>query len=77
LSKVKLARSFFSDLLDFVAQVARFDCIANRNAEFFEVDRFSNEVVSAAAESRDRVIDLDVACDHDHNRLRTLTFDLS
>ena len=51
LPEIKLSRSFFSDLFNFASQVARFDGISNRNAEFFEVDGLGDEVVGAAAQS--------------------------
>ena len=54
-----------------------FDRIADRDAEFFEVDRLADEIVSAAAQSRNGVIDLNIAGDHDHDRFGMFTLDLA
>jgi hypothetical protein len=63
--------------LNFASQVPGFGCIANRDAELFQVDGFSDEIVGAAAQGRDGVTDLNIARDHDHYRFGMFTLDLT
>jgi len=55
----------------------RLDAVADRDAQFFEVDWLRDEIISAAAQGRNRVLNEHVACDHDHDRVRLSRFDLA
>ena len=50
------------------------DPVANGDLEFAEPDRLADEIVSASAQRRDRVFELDVARDHNHDGLRLAFF---
>src|SRR5262245_50808122 len=49
---------------------AGLDPVADGDLEFAEPDRLTDEIVSAAAQRRDRVLEMNVARDHDHDGLR-------
>src|SRR5215470_2614036 len=55
---------------DLAPESAGLDPVADGDLEFTEPDRLADEIVSAAAQRRDRVFELDVARDHDHDGLR-------
>jgi len=49
LIETKLLRPFSAKHVQFFPKFAGFDAVTNCNLQFFEVDRFSDEVVGAAA----------------------------
>jgi hypothetical protein len=53
------------------------DPVADGDLEFAEPDRLGYEIVGAAAQRRDRVFELDITRDHNHDglRLALLVFD--
>ena len=77
MTEIKLARPFFSDLRYFPAQVPGFDRVSYRDAKFFKVDGLGDEIVGATAECGNRVINLDVTGDHDHDCFRMIVFDFT
>src|SRR4030095_16178010 len=60
LSKVKLPLTFFSDLRYFSPQLTGFNRVADCDAEFFQIDWLADEIVGAAAQSRDGIVDLNI-----------------
>ena len=63
-------RSFAAKLRHFFAQVAGFNAVANCDVEFFQVDRLANEIVRAAAQRGDCLVNQHVGGNHYYDRVR-------
>ncbi len=69
LIKAKLLRAFAAKQVHFLAQVAGFNAIPNRDLQLFEVDRLTDEVVRTSAQGRDRFVNQNVGGNHYYYRI--------
>jgi len=59
-----------AQITNLAPESAGLDPVADGDLEFAEPDRFGYEIVGAAAQRRDRVFELDITRDHNHDGLR-------